>query len=808
MPVRLEVADGEITRLRAELAHVTPPLTISARVDADRSGLDSLRSEMSSLGKSGGGASGGGIMESLTNWRRLAAAASPQLAALSTSLAHMAPAAGLAAPALLAMGSAGAVLKIGLSGVDKALMGNAKAFAKLTPAAQQFVIQLRALSPAWKEVKSSITTALFKGMGDSLSKTATSVLPVLRSGLTGTAGALNQMARNAMGMLKALADTGTLKTALSGATAGLKNMSSLPAVIIQGLTQIGAAAAPAFQRLTAAAANALTNLSARMTLAFNFGTMEGAINRALVIARTLFGTLLNLGRTLSNVFGPAAQAGAGFLGILSRIAATAAKITAAPQAQATFTALFQTLSALGGVISGTLGAALRVVMSLLSSLVAKVAGPLQNLAATLGPILAKLAGQLGAALKPVVTSLASALGVILPVVGKLAGQLAGVLGPTLIRVGALIGKLAGTVLGTLKPVLSALPAVLGPILKIAGSLFGIVFKIAGQLISALKPSLVSIGKSLGQLMVALGPLVRILGSVLMAALKALMPVIRPIIGIIGKLAQIFAKVLASQITNIVVPAIHLITSLLRGDFSGAIQATKRLLTGIKNHFGVIFKAIGQIVLLGITKLLPIFARLALQAPVYIAKMGARLVLHIGTAMRRMGASLRAHAPQILAFFASLPSRAVRAMGNLGGYLVNAGSQLLSGFIRGIASRISGVKSVLQGITHSLTSWKGPASLDRRILTPNGRLVMDGFMSGISDQVPALRRELGGITDNLSMWVGGSAAMGPEHVPVGSGLGLMGPAGGGASVQIEHFHAGGISPQQVARELEWRMKARG
>ncbi|MFD5392763.1 hypothetical protein ACFWJW_00675 [Streptomyces sp. NPDC127097] len=803
--VRLAIAPGEVTRLRAELAGIRPRPVVTVDVQADRSGLNRLGASLSNLGGSGAGL--GSLMGSLGQLTSVASAV-PAVVSLLSSLAQMAPAAGIAAPALLAVGAAGAAIKIGMSGVAAALKGDADAMAKLAPSARAFVAEVQALKPAWQGLQTSVQGALFKGLGDDLARTASSVLPVLRTGLTGAAGALNQMAAGAMNAVKTLASNGTLGQALSGATAGLRNLSGLPAVLIKGLTQIGAAAAPAFQRLTASAGTALQSLSQKMTGAFNSGAMQATIEHALAMVRTLFGTLANIGTTLGNVFGPAAAAGAGFLGVLSQIAATAARVTATPQAQATFTALFQTLSALGGVISGTLGAALRAVMPLLNSLVANLAGPIQTLAATVGPILARLAAQLGTALGPVVSSLSSALGSILPIIGQLVGQLAGALGPVLIRVGALIGQLVNTLMGALKPILAQLPAIIGPILSIASQLLGIIFKIAGQLIAALAPALATIGGALGQLMKALGPLVTALGSALMGALKALMPVITPIISIIGKLAGILAGLLASQIKNIVVPAIHLITNLLRGDFSGAIQSAKQLLTGIKDHFGTIFKAIGQIVLLGIGKILPLFARLALQAPGFILRMGPKLFAFAGAAMQQMGASLRAHAPQIMAFFASIPGRALRALGNLGGYLVNAGRQLLGGFISGITSRISGVKNTLQNLTHSLTSWKGPPSVDRRILTPNGRLVMQGFMSGISDQVPLLRRQLGGITDNFSMWVGGSAAMGPEHVPVRSGLGVVGPAGGGASVQIENFHAGGISPQQVARELEWRMKARG
>jgi len=96
----------------------------------------------------------------------------------------------------------------------------------------------------------------------------------------------------------------------------------------------------------------------------------------------------------------------------------------------------------------------------------------------------------------------------------------------------------------------------------------------------------------------------------------------------------------------------------------------------------------------------------------------------------------------------LPSRARSALGSLNGVLANAGRSLINGFINGIKSAIGGVRSTLQNLTSSLTSWKGPESLDKRILSPAGRMVIGGFQDGIRAQVPALRRQLQDLTADL------------------------------------------------------------
>ncbi|MER7984223.1 hypothetical protein ABTY53_01255 [Streptomyces noursei] len=192
--VRLDVSEREIARLRRELARIRPPMTIPARVEADRDRLATLARDASHLGDSSGGA-GRKVLSLVGTLGKLSTAASsiPAVAGLSSSIASMAPAAGVAAPAVLALASAGVALKVGMSGVSDALSGDAEAMAELAPAAQDFVTQTKALAPAWDEVKRSVQDSLFEGLGDTLTRTANSVLPVLRTELSGTASALNAM---------------------------------------------------------------------------------------------------------------------------------------------------------------------------------------------------------------------------------------------------------------------------------------------------------------------------------------------------------------------------------------------------------------------------------------------------------------------------------------------------------------------------------------------------------------------------------------------------------------------------------------
>ncbi|HEY0774145.1 MAG TPA: hypothetical protein VGD51_08695, partial [Nocardioidaceae bacterium] len=78
----------------------------------------------------------------------------------------------------------------------------------------------------------------------------------------------------------------------------------------------------------------------------------------------------------------------------------------------------------------------------------------------------------------------------------------------------------------------------------------------------------------------------------------------------------------------------------------------------------------------------------------------------------------------------LPGKITSAVGNLGSLLYNAGKQIIQGLINGISNMIGSLRSKLGSITSMLPDWKGPMSVDMRILEPSGQAIMQGFMKGI------------------------------------------------------------------------------
>ena len=61
---------------------------------------------------------------------------------------------------------------------------------------------------------------------------------------------------------------------------------------------------------------------------------------------------------------------------------------------------------------------------------------------------------------------------------------------------------------------------------------------------------------------------------------------------------------------------------------------------------------------------------------------------------------------------------------------------------------SSVKNILGNLTSKLTSWKGPESVDKRLLRPQGRWIIEGFDKGLQDRVANVKATLTGLTSDL------------------------------------------------------------
>ena len=63
--------------------------------------------------------------------------------------------------------------------------------------------------------------------------------------------------------------------------------------------------------------------------------------------------------------------------------------------------------------------------------------------------------------------------------------------------------------------------------------------------------------------------------------------------------------------------------------------------------------------------------------------------------------------------------------------------------------IGSVRSKLSELTSMIPSWKGPAPVDKVLLTPAGEMIMQGLIKGLESQYGAVRDSLRGLTEDLT-----------------------------------------------------------
>lgn len=777
-------------------------------------GLLSLRGPLGSV------ASGiGGIAGKIAPLLGTIGSAVPLLAGLAGTLESIAPAGAVAASGILLAVTASAALKIGLSGVGDAVK---QAFAAkqdpaklkaaldgLAPPARAFVLALRSLKPAFDSLKLDVQSRLFSGLDTQLKSTATTVLPIFHNALSNTGGAFNLMGRGVLTAATGLGRSGALGNALSYANSALYHLSGIPGQILQGIVQLASAGGPTLSKLTAGLSGFVSNLSQKLDTAFKSGALSGAIDTAVGVLKELGGVVANVGSIIGSVFSAAGAAGGSWLGILKDVTGAMKTAFASPDVQAALRALFSTMRVLGQTLAPLVAQALGAIAPVLTMLAPPAQQLIQVLGAALKPVISALGPVLQAAafavgqlvtallpLLPVIGQMIASLGPVLAPILTLIGQLFGDLAPVIAEIGkvllppfALIVKTVGKAFDQLAPVLdtaiqqlgssglvpiiSALGVVIGQMVTQYSQQFMQMFQQLLPIIPVLIPVVVQLAQSIAQILLAVAPLLPQVMLLATQLITSLLPAILPLLPPLAQLTTALLLLATWAITKIVVPVLSGLISFLgtiKGALQPAIDAITWLTTTIAGAFEWLYDhLVGHSVIPDMVReIVRWFTGLPGRAVSALGNIASRLGGVIGDAADSMIRATISGLKTVVSWIGDLPGRASNALGDLSGKLWDAGQSLIKGFIGGIGSMFGSVKSKLGDLTRSLTSWKGPASLDAVILRGNGQLVIGGFMAGIADQVPALRRQLGGITGDL-----------PGMGRVGFG-GVSGPGGSTAA----------------------------
>lgn len=237
------------------------------------------------------------------------------------------------------------------------------------------------------------------------------------------------------------------------------------------------------------------------------------------------------------------------------------------------------------------------------------------------------------------------------------------------------------------------------------------------------------------------------------------------------------KTVISSVMNIVQGIIRAVTALIKGDWSAAWQAIKDTLAAVWGGIKALITGA-----LSIIKTVMASAWEAIKGVLSRAWEGIKGKISEGI-------------ESAVSTVKSLPGKAKDALSNIGTTLLDAGRNLIQGFIDGIGDMIGSVQSTLSDLTNKLTDWKGPAARDRTLLHGAGRMVIGGFIAGMESQYGAVRGSLNSLTTSV-----GGASLDPLTVAPGS-LSQAATAGPTNVDRSLHVTAHGLDARAVVREFK-------
>lgn len=730
-----------------------------------------------------------------------AAAAVPQLLALSGSITNVIGVAGL----LPALGTAGAgavgALALGFHGLGAALASantpaglkaSSAAMKDLAPSAREAVIAIKALSPEFKALQQSVQGRLFADLGPAITNVTKSLLPELTSGLGNVAGGFNTLIQGIASSFASLGGKGLLSGIFDNTGAALKALTPGVGALITSLTQVSAVGSGFLQPLAAGFSKAATEFGKFITTAANNGSLGKFIDTGLKSFGQLADVAFQAGRAIVGLVQAAQAAGGGTLATFAAGLTQIADTINGPAFQAGLTSFFagiQTGSA--GLLAGALPA--------IGALFASIGPTLGTAVATIGPALGQIIGALAPLAGAIINTLLPALSFIVVGVAPVISQLAASLTPVITALGPVFAQL-GIALAQLLPMLVPVIALIGQGLVTA---LTVVVPFIVQAITAFTQWATSatgvqttfsplVGFVTGTLVPAFMTIVTAFQQIAAFIIPIVMQVVAVIVANWPAISAIFVQV--GQIIGAVITAIGAslqafvaVASALWSIFGGTIMTVVRavfpiILSIISNTLNIV-----KGIFTGFTALLQgnwsgLWAsiRSILDGGVAIVKslMGAgfsALIALVSGPLDSIKSAVSSKFNEVVATVQGIPGRLVSALGSLGGLLVDAGAALIDGLAQGITSRLGSVVTAASNVASSIKGLFGGSPVEYGPLLGwnNGgagkNLVQMGLIDGIKAQsfaVAAASRDMASGLASSTSGIGFGAGAGQQ--PVGSG----------------------------------------
>lgn len=663
----------------------------------------------------------GGAGFALTGTKILAMAATastavPVVAGLAAELVNMAPAAAVGVSAFVAFQAASATLKLGLSGVSDAISEVfalkqdpkklEEALKNLSPNARAFVGELQGMRKGFLALRLDVQDRLFKGLDKTLTATGKATFPQLRGAAERFADSFNRMGKNVGVTAQTLGKDGTLGTALKGSTDAFANLERIPGQVLNAVVKLAAGGSPALKRITDGISGIADTLTGKLDKAAKSGALEKAIDDAVDTIQQLGRVIGNVFGGLGNIFSVADESGGGLFNTLEKITQAFQDVTGSKEFQDTLKSLID----LGNTLVSEVLPLLLQAFTVLAPVVQEVVPPLKEFVTLLGDRLSDIITELAPILEQVAHNFDLLVTALTPLVDE-----------------------------ALKALVEALPFVNDLLTQVA------------LLIEELTPVIAELAPIIGVALVGAIVILVETAATLVTILVNVVDAVKTVV----RVAIDFGKTLF----DVVVLAVKAVVDIFNGDFSGAWQKIKDIVSEVGGFIGRTVTEFGGLVLRTIGRLvdlLPSGARKAFDGLVNAAKNGVSNTISAVT---------------------TLGSRAASVIGSYASRFYNAGKSLISSFVSGIKSMISSAigaaKSVVGAVTDFLPgspAKKGPLSGSGYSLI-RGRSLSQDFARGIMSQSPLVSKAVSSIL--------GTSLPGSSTLPVtasvagtGTGPGLL------------------------------------
>lgn len=474
-------------------------------------------------------------------------------------------------------------------------------------------------------------------------------------------------------------------------------------------------------------------------------TESGEMDKAIQSAAKTFGTLKNIVFDLAGILGGVFSAMASGSTPLSTIADgldRANKAVNGPLWQGT---LSQVFSAMGTAASyafqgvGSLGQAFVSLAPTLSTILPLVGQIIETGLNGISLALQNPAFQGGLesffqnvliavqALAPAMPALGEAFGALATVGGELLAAVAPLIAELVEQLAPVMTQLAEL----LAPIIEQLGAALMPVIQALGPVLSALFAVLGPLINDLLAAIVPvIGPIVSALTAALIPAFQLVGT----TVQALMPIVLPIINII--------KDTIVNAMRVIQGIINVVMGIITGNWSQAWNGIEQIGSGVWNFIKSAFTNFGSAIV-GIAQAAWNLLGSVISGGWNLIKSGTSAAWNGITSTISSGVSSAVNLVR------NLPNSIKNIFSDAGSWLLSAGKDIINGLLNGISSMIGAVKNKLSSLTSMLPSWKGPAPVDKVLLTPAGEMIMQGLIRGLESQYGAVRSSLQGLTEDLT-----------------------------------------------------------